>query len=449
MKKNISFLLCMVLFLLVLPGLALAGDSCTAGVHDLDMVDVKYPTCETDGYMVLECKNCNYKKTEITDKAWGHDWKDDGVIYPDCENPGLEKMYCANCDKKWENVLSAIGHSWKDGEIFQDATCTMDGTRYEVCENCGKELLRTIAAKGHKWRNTLVIKEATCTKEGKAEAVCTECGEQSTRTLKKAPHTCTEWTVTKQATENAKGTRTSVCEVCGKKVTEAFDYVPGDIAIYTRTGKVNLRAGAGKNNKQMGQIEKKGTYLGKLYEAALDKNNDVWYKVKYEDRFRWVMAKYAEARVETDLAKERLPQSTGKELTNYLFKNNAAVLGILEDEKVPANQVVMPEWMNEAVYISGTPYVEQIALFGEGYSIYGVKTGDRIKDALKKLEKKNLVLVEDHDTQYIYRIPAWPDALSVDEDGFCGSLCVMVGSDNTVTEIRLYSDTTGYHFMNE
>ena len=68
MKKNIAFLLCMVLLLLMLPAFALAGDSCTEGIHDLDMVDVKYPTCETDGYMILECRNCNYQKTEIVNE---------------------------------------------------------------------------------------------------------------------------------------------------------------------------------------------------------------------------------------------------------------------------------------------------------------------------------------------------------------------------------------------
>jgi len=449
MKKNITFLLCMVLLLLMLPAFALAGDSCTEGIHDLDMVDVKYPTCETDGYMVLECKNCNYKKTEITDKAWGHDWKDDGVIYPDCENPGLEKMYCTNCDKKWENVLSAIGHSWKDGEIFQDATCTMDGTRYEVCENCGKELVRSIAAKGHSWRNTRVIKEATCTQEGKAEAVCTECGEKGTRTLKKVSHTCTEWTVTKQATEKSKGTRTATCEVCGKKVTEQFDYVPGDIAIYTTHSKVNLRSGAGKSNKQMGQVAKKGTYLGQLYEAAPDKNGTIWFKVKYKDKFRWVMSDYAEARVETDTTKKRIPQTTGTELTNYFLMSSDYVAETLGLEETSAQEGVIAQWANDVIYISGEPYAEQIVLFGEGYSLYGVKVGDMVKDALKILAKKNLVLTQEHADEYIYRIPALPDALVVDDAGFCGSLCVMVGSDNTVTEIRLYSDTTEYHFMNE
>ena len=447
MKKNITFLL--VGLLLMLPTIALAGDGCSEGNHDLNMVDVKYPTCETAGYYVLECNNCNYRTTEITDKATGHDWEREAVMPADCESPGTERLRCANCGKAKEVILSAIGHSWKDGEIFQDATCTMDGTRYEVCKNCGKELLRTIAAKGHSWRNTHVIKEATCTQEGKAEAVCTECGEKGTRTLKKVAHTCTEWTVTKQATEKSKGTRTSICDVCGKKVTEQFDFVPGDIAIYTTHSKVNLRAGAGKGNKQMGQVAKKGTYLGQLYESAPDKNGTVWFKVKYKDKFRWVMSDYAEARVETDTTKERIPQSTGTELTSYFLMSSSSAVETLGLEETSTQEVAISEWQNDALYISGEPYVEQIVLFGEGYSLYGVKVGGKIKDALKILAKKNLVLTQEHADEYIYRIPALPDALAVDDAGFCGSLCVMVGADNTVTEIRLYSDTTEYHLTND
>ena len=443
MKKTITFLLCAVLLLLVLPIFALAGDSCTEGIHDLSMVDVKYPTCETDGYMVLECNNCNYKKTEITDKAWGHDWKDDGTTYPDCENPGLEKMYCANCDKKWSSVISALGHNWKDAEIVQDATCEMSGTSKDVCENCGKELLHEIKPKGHNWKNTKIIKKATCTQEGKAEAVCRDCGKEGTRTLKKLAHTYSEWTIIKQATEKVKGKRSAVCDVCGKKTTEAFDYVPGDIAIYTTASKVNLRAGAGKGNKQMGQVAKKGTYLGQLYEAAPDKNGTVWYKVKYKEKYRWVMSDFAEARVETDTTKERLPQATGTELTSYFFMSAAPVAEVLElNEAEDASSA----WQNDVVYISGAPYVEQIVLMDKGYSLYGIKVGDKISNALKVLKKKNLVLESDQADLYTYRIPALAEALSVDDEGFCGYLEVVVADDATVQAICLYADTVEQRF---
>ena len=56
------------------------------------------------------------------------------------------------------------------------------------------------------------------------------------------------------------------------------------------------------------------------------------------------------------------------------------------------------------------------------------------------------MLVKEETDQLTYRIPALANALSVDDDGFCGYLCVMIGLDHTVTEIQLYSDTTEYHF---
>lgn len=351
-------------------------------------------------------------------------------------------MHCARCGEKWSHTISALGHYWTEAEIVQDATCEMSGTSKDVCENCGKELLHEIKPKGHNWKNIKIIKKATCTQEGKADAVCRDCGKEGTRTLKKLAHTYSEWTIVKQATEKVKGKRSAVCDVCGKKTTEAFDYVPGDIAIYTSASKVNLRAGAGKSNKQMGQVAKKGTYLGQLYEAAPDKNGTVWYKVKYKEKYRWVMADYAEARVETDATKERLPQATGTELTSCFFMSAAPVAAALELDEAEGTSSA---WQNNAVYISGAPYVEQIVLMDNGYSLYGIKVGDKISNTLKVLKKKNLVLETDQANRYTYRIPALADALSVDEEGFCGYLEV-VADDDTIQAICLYSDTVEQRF---
>lgn len=485
MTKRMTFWLCSVLLLVMLPMCALAGGGCKDGDHDLEMINVKYPTCTTDGYYVLKCKNCTYTKTEITEKAWGcdyedrgvvpptctvagfhgfvckncgdlyqidieplgHDWKDDGTIYPDCLNTGLEKMHCARCGEKWENVIPTIDHDWKDSHTLEDPTCTKEGSMRTVCTVCGLSGLRVLNATGHNWKNTRIIREATCAAEGKAEAKCRDCGKESTRTLKKLAHTYGEWTITKQATEKTKGKRTATCEVCGKKTTEEFEYVPGNIAIYTTTGKVNLRAGVGTNTKRIHQVIKKGTYLGQLYESAPDKNGVVWFKIKYKDKFCWVMSDFAEAVVDTsDMTKERLPDANGRELTDYFFKSTAIAVEALGLEEEAVNQVVIPEWLNDAIYMSGAPYVEQIVLFGEGYSIYGVKVGDKIKDALKVLGKKNLVLEEERADQYTYRIPALRDALSVEEDGCCGYLNILVDDNYKVEEIRLYSDVVVHHW---
>ena len=320
--------------------------------------------------------------------------------------------------------------------MIDPPTCEETGTGTETCKNCGLTLNRTIKAKGHDWKNTRIIREATCAKEGKADAECRTCGKTGTRTLKKKDHTIESWTITKQATENAKGTRKGVCEECGKKITEKFEFVPGDVAIYTTRAKVNLRNGAGTGNKQMGQVAKKGTYLGQLRESQADKDGVVWYKVKYKNKLCWVMSDYADARVDTsDLTKERQPAYIGKELSNIFLQSFEPVVKAMDLEGADDF-----EYSGDALRFDGENYIENIELTGEGYSIYGVKVGDKIKNALSTLKKKNLILSSDSDDEYTYRIPALPGALAVGDDGCCGYLTVIVSSDNKVEELRLSAD---------
>ena len=72
--------------------------------------------------------------------------------------------------------------------------------------------------------------------------------------------------------------------------------------------------------------------------------------------------------------------------------------------------------------------------------------GQKISDALKTLQKKNLVPVAESADEYIYRVPVMPDALSADEAGFCGELSVITDVDNKVYEVRFYSDTAEYRY---
>ena len=486
MKKYLGWAI-LIALMLIMPAVALAGDACSEGIHDLDMIDFHYPTCKEDGYYLLECRNCNYTKKEINGKATGcdyedtgkvdptctkpgkqsyecqncgdtytinydplgHDWKDMGTVYPDCMDAGMERMKCARCGEIWESVIPTLDHDWQDSHVLEDATCTKEGSMRTVCSMCHLSGLRVIEATGHSWKNTRIIKEATCTAEGKAESVCRTCGKESTRTLKKTAHSYGEWTITRQATETEKGSRTAVCQACGKKTTEQFDFIPGDIAVYTRTGKVNLRSGPAKGNKLVEQVEKKGTYVGQLREAAADQNGDVWFKVKYGGKICWIMARYAVTEVETkDYSKERIPEKIGTELTDYLNKSYGRVVEALELEAVDYHEPIDCEWMNEAVYMSSecNHYIEQIALFGDGFSMYGVKVGDRIKDAQKMLAKKNLVLQEEQDDGFIYSIPALPDALCVNEAGFCGCFEVIAGSDGRVKMLRLTTNDIEYYF---
>lgn len=448
MKKNAIFLLMVVsiTFLFAFSAnAALRGDEglipldCSKSGHNWVAVSGLGATCDSPAYFKYECSRCDATKTETSGEALGHRWVDDGTTYPDCEQPGLEKMHCSICSKTWENIISALGHNWVNKGVVMEATCEKPGIREDECENCGKTLMFEIDATGHNWRNTLIIKEATCTAEGKAKAKCRDCGKEGTRTLKKTAHTYDAWTITRQATETQKGIRTAVCQVCDKKIKEEFEFIPGDIAVYTSSGNVNIRSGAGKSNKLVDQIRKKGTYLGQLRESAIDKDGVVWHKIKYNKKICWIMSDYARLDFErVDLTKERLPDASGTELTQYFLKSLTPAGTALGLDEISADDVT--EWAGEAIYLSGHFYVEHINLTGAGYSIYGVKAGDKITNAQKNLKTKGLILEKQLGDQYTYRIPCLPAALAADESGCCGSLIIIVDSAKKVSEIQLYAD---------
>ena len=175
MKRLFPAILVMMIFLFGFAALA-------ACHHTYDMIDVKMPTCESDGYYILKCNSCGDTKKEITDKAYGHDW------------------------------------AYVTG---QEADCTDKGYKMYMCGNCGESKKETIAAKGHKWKDSHVLEEATCTKAGSMRTVCSVCGLSGSRKIEKG-HSYGAWKVTTEATDHSKGTRSRTCKSCDKKQTETF-----------------------------------------------------------------------------------------------------------------------------------------------------------------------------------------------------------------------------------
>ena len=175
MKRFLPAILVLIVFLFGFAALA-------ACHHTYDMIDVKTPTCESDGYYIIKCNSCGQTEKEITDKAYGHDW------------------------------------AYVTG---QEADCTEKGYKMFMCGNCGESKKETISAKGHKWKDSHVLEEATCTKAGSMRTVCSNCGLSSTRKIEKS-HSYGAWKVTEEATDHTKGTRTRSCKTCNKKQNETF-----------------------------------------------------------------------------------------------------------------------------------------------------------------------------------------------------------------------------------
>ena len=107
-----------------------------------------------------------------------------------------------------------------------EATCTKDGKKeYWSCSECGKifsdeegtaevtdESTLTVTAKGHSWDEGKVTTEPTCTETGVKTYTCSVCEETRTEEIKALGHDWSDWTVLKEATDNEAGIEVRTCK---------------------------------------------------------------------------------------------------------------------------------------------------------------------------------------------------------------------------------------------
>jgi len=431
-----------------------ATGKCTWG----NWITVTAASCNQDGLKVAECTVCGDTKQEVIPSEGVHDYKTTATKDPTCDQDGSKSYTCSKCGKTKTETLKATGHSWNGGTVTKEATCTAEGVKTFTCSKCSKTKTEAIKATGHNWQDGKVIKQATCTADGKASSVCTKCNAtNNNRVIPKLGHSWGEWKVTKEATEKATGTKERVCKTCSAKETETIpkktaestkkpsssskstaklEAEYGTVEVFTTSGKVNLRSGPSKDNKRVTQVDKRNTNLGELLDAEADKKGVVWFKVKYKGKNGWITSDYAKAIVGELDGRTRSIDGKETELTNLYLKSVDEALDVLTLEDDGRYDIYETEVSNDAVLLCGNDYVEVIELTGEGYTIYGVKVGDKIKDAQKKFKKANLVLDYDSADEHVYHIICSQDSLFIDECGFDGTLTVVV-ADGKVESMRL------------
>lgn len=111
-------------------------------------------------------------------------------------------------------------HTWDNGVVTKEATCTEDGVKTYTCAICGVTKTEAIPATDHSYGTEWIVdKEATCTEAGSKHHECTVCGAKSDVTeIPATGHNySTEWTVDKEATCTEAGSKSHHCTVCGAK----------------------------------------------------------------------------------------------------------------------------------------------------------------------------------------------------------------------------------------
>ncbi|MCD8294024.1 MAG: hypothetical protein LUE27_02090 [Clostridia bacterium] len=204
--------------------------------HDYQETEVP-ATCTTSGYTASICSKCNaLESTGVSIiEATGHSW-DEGTVTTEatCTEAGVMTYTCEACGATKEETTDALGHSWDSGEITTAATCTTDGVKTYTCtrNGCNETKTETIAATGHNYEITSTT--ATCTEDGEVTYRCTNSGCDATDTVivPKLGHSWDSGEITTAATCTTDGVKTYTCtrDGCGETYTETIDKLGHDWA---------------------------------------------------------------------------------------------------------------------------------------------------------------------------------------------------------------------------
>lgn len=212
--------------------------------HDYKVKDHKDATCTEDGYTTSVCKNCGDEKKE-TIKATGHQHTEvRGTKKATCIEEGYTgDTYCTDCGNMISTgkKIEKTDHTWDNGTVTKDPTCTEKGSKTYTCSVCQKTKTEEIPATGHQNKEVRDKKAATCTKAGyTGDTYCKDCGEllETGKETDALGHTWGKGKVTRKSTYTAAGQLTYTCSRCGEKrvITTKKLFYPKTGTKYTVAG---------------------------------------------------------------------------------------------------------------------------------------------------------------------------------------------------------------------
>lgn len=182
------------------------------------------PTCKKYGVRHRICKNCGDREVDVLDKV-DHSWELVSTTLATCIIGEIQHYKCSVCGETKDVTLSnPLGeHSWDNGKVTKEATCTEDGEKTYTCTVCNTTKTKVIPATGHQHKEVRNAKKATCTEDGyTGDTYCTDCNTklESGTVINKLGHTWDNGVITKEATETEEGVKTYTCKTCGETKTE-------------------------------------------------------------------------------------------------------------------------------------------------------------------------------------------------------------------------------------
>ena len=213
----------------------------------------KEATCTQKGEKTYTCSACGATKTEEIPLSEHKEVKD-AAVESTCTKAGkTEGSHCSVCGKilKEQKETPLKDHTWDEGKITKEATCTQKGEKTYTCSACGATKTEEIPLSEHKEVKDAAV-ESTCTKAGKTEGShCSVCGkilkEQKDTPLK--DHTWDEGKITTASTCTKKGTKTFTCTVCGKTKNQEVSVVAHKFTTWKTTTAATALAPAKQTHK--------------------------------------------------------------------------------------------------------------------------------------------------------------------------------------------------------
>ena len=155
-----------------------------------------------------------------------HTWNE-GVVTkePTCTADGVRTFTCTVCHNTRTEDIEALDHEYGEWVIDRDATCVEEGSKHRDCIRGDDTQIESIPATGqHSYGAGVVTKAATCTETGIMTYTCAVCSDSYTESIPvdKTAHKWDAGVVTKEATCTADGVRTFTCSVCSDTRTEVI-----------------------------------------------------------------------------------------------------------------------------------------------------------------------------------------------------------------------------------
>lgn len=212
---------------------------CKRDIHHVEKQSHRYdegqvvikPTCTRVGEKIYICQDCGYMKRENLSKLDHHDY-DDGkiVVVPTCTTKGVKVYTCKNCGETKSEELDYDPQNHSGSQVIKnkkEATATEDGYSGDlVCNGCGQIVKKgTVISKtghAHSWNEGEMTKEPSCTQAGEKVYTCSVCLETKAESIPALGHDYDDGKITITPTCTKKGEKVYTCKRCGDEKTEAL-----------------------------------------------------------------------------------------------------------------------------------------------------------------------------------------------------------------------------------